>query len=152
MKKYCIISYSDERGIGAVNVCDSKEEAIREAKDAWVRLTPSERQTMNEFCVAECPIVNDEPDTTEYSPVWDALNYYYIDYGTGSNVYAMYDLDVAMRAADEGIAYTQTDVKIYEGDNLIAFRHWYGVECPEDEAGGDVIDYGTGYYAEWRVL
>lgn len=75
---------------------------------------------------------------------------YYINYGTGAgNECVDGTLDEAKKAAEEGLTYTQTDVKIQteEGDDVAVLR-WYGVQPEED----DVVTtkFGdSGFYAEW---
>lgn len=75
---------------------------------------------------------------------------YYINYGTGAgNEYVEGTIDDAKKAAEDGLAYTQTDVKIQTEDGEdVAVLNWYGVS-PEEN---DVVtarfgDYG--FYGEW---
>lgn len=58
-------------------------------------------------------------------------------------------IDDAKKAAEDGLAYTQTDVKIQTEDGGdVAVLNWYGISPEED----DVVtarfgDYG--FYGEW---
>lgn len=78
---------------------------------------------------------------------------YYINYGTGAgDEYIDGTLEEAKKVAEDGLAYTQEDVKIQteEGD-VVAVLRWYGVK-PEDD---DVVtakfgDYG--FYGEWCTV
>lgn len=75
---------------------------------------------------------------------------YFINYGTGAgNEYVEGTLDEAKKVAEDGLSYTQTDVKVQteDGDD-VAILKWYGVQPGED----DIItaqfgDYG--FYSEW---
>lgn len=84
---------------------------------------------------------------------------YYIRYGTGAGDEEVEGtLAEAMRKADEGAAYTQHNIEIYQRGSLhVAVRHWFGVSFdPNDEANryitaDDVIEIGDGYYDAWKV-
>lgn len=76
---------------------------------------------------------------------------YYVNYGTGAgNEYVEGTLDDAKKVAEDGLAYTQTDVKIQTEDGEdVAVLPWYGVVPEED----DVItaSFGDfGFYEEWH--
>ena len=81
---------------------------------------------------------------------------YFINYGTGAgDEYVEGTLAEAKKAADEGAAYTQENIKILEGDNVAAVRRWYGTEFdPDDYENGeaaDVIRFGSfGHFGEWQ--
>ena len=81
---------------------------------------------------------------------------YFINYGTGAgDEYVDGTLANAKKAADEGVAYTGENVKIFDGDNVAAMRRWYDtVFNPDDYDNGeaaDVIRFGTfGHYGEWQ--
>lgn len=80
---------------------------------------------------------------------------FYIDYGTGAgNEIIEGTIEDAKREADEGICYTQTDCKIYEGEsndgNLIVTRHWWGCEPTDEDEEDDIIKVGGGFYSEWQ--
>lgn len=75
---------------------------------------------------------------------------YYINYGTGAgNEYVDGTLEDAKKVAEDGLAYTQTDVRIQTEDGEdVAVLNWYGVK-PE---GDDVVTarFGDfGFYGEW---
>lgn len=75
---------------------------------------------------------------------------YHINYGTGvGNEYVDGTLEDAKKAAEQGLAYTQTDVKIQTEDGEdVAVLKWYGVQPEED----DVVTarFGdSGFYGEW---
>lgn len=79
------------------------------------------------------------------------MNKYYINYGTGAgNEYIKGTLEEAKKVAEDGLAYTQTDVKIQTEDGEdVAALNWYGVQPEED----DVVTarFGDrGFYGEWR--
>ncbi|RUS47851.1 hypothetical protein ELR57_07070 [Cohnella sp. AR92] len=73
-----------------------------------------------------------------------------IDYGTGVIHTVEGDLNDAKTAALEGMAYTQTDVKILnENGAEILVSHWYGVEPSEDDEV--LAQFGSyGFYSEWQ--
>ncbi len=75
---------------------------------------------------------------------------YYINYGTGAgNEFVDGTLEEAKKAAEEGLAYTQEDVKIQTEDGEdVAVLKWYGVQPEED----DIVTarFGDeGFYGEW---
>lgn len=78
---------------------------------------------------------------------------YYIDYGTGAgNEYVEGTLDEAKKVAEDGLSYTQTDVKVQTEDGEdVAILKWYGVQPSEDDVvTAQFGDYG--FYSEWRDL
>lgn len=93
---------------------------------------------------------------------------YYVNFNTGVGDETVNGtLEDAMKIADEGVAYTQEDIEIYEVGshqdengqyrlNLVAIRHWWGVEYDPEETEDDeseVICFGTfGHYGSWNVL
>lgn len=75
---------------------------------------------------------------------------YYINYGTGAgNEYIDGTLDEAKKAAEDGLAYTQADVKIQTEDGEdVAVLNWYGVKAEDDDVvTAQFGDYG--FYGEW---
>lgn len=80
---------------------------------------------------------------------------YYIDYNTGAgNQEFVGTLTEAKAEADEGAAYTQKDISIYDAESRdankepITKRYWYGTEAYEDEE--NIISFGDfGFYADW---
>lgn len=75
---------------------------------------------------------------------------YYVNFGTGAgDEWVDGALEDAKKVAEDGLAYTQTDVKIQTEDGEdVAVLNWYGVKPEED----DVVtarfgDYG--FYGEW---
>lgn len=76
---------------------------------------------------------------------------YYVNYGTGAGDEVVDGtIDEAKKVAEDGIAYTQTDIKIQteEGED-VAVLPWYGVAPEED----DVVTarFGDfGFYGEWH--
>ena len=75
---------------------------------------------------------------------------YYINYGTGAgNEFVDGTLEEAKKAAEEGLAYTQEDVKIQTEDGEdVAVLKWYGVQPEED----DIVTarFGDeGFYGDW---
>lgn len=83
---------------------------------------------------------------------------FYIDFGTGAGNFYEESLEKAMEAADEEVAYTQQDIKIYAvdengyiNDNLEMVRIWCGYEYrPEEEPCENPICFGTfGFYSDW---
>lgn len=78
---------------------------------------------------------------------------YYIDYGTGAgNEYVEGTLDEAKKVAEDGLSYTQTDVKVQTEDGEdVAILKWYGVQPNEDDVvTAQFGDYG--FYSEWSDL
>lgn len=78
---------------------------------------------------------------------------YYINYGTGAgNECVDGTLDEAKKVAEQGLAYTQTDVRIQTEDGEdVSVLNWYGVAPEED----DVVTarFGDfGFYGEWVEL
>lgn len=78
---------------------------------------------------------------------------YLVNFGTGAgNETVNGTIENAKRVAEDGLAYTQTDVKIQTQDGEdVAVLPWYGV-APEDD---DVVtarfgDYG--FYGEWYEM
>lgn len=75
---------------------------------------------------------------------------YYINYGTGAgNEYVEGPLEDAKKTAEEGLSYTQEDVKIQTEDGeVVAVLKWYGVKPEED----DIVtaQFGEyGFYGDW---
>lgn len=75
---------------------------------------------------------------------------YYINYGTGAgNEYVDGTLEDAKRVAEDGLAYTQTDVKIQTEDGEdVSVLNWHEMQPEED----DVVTarFGDhGFYGEW---
>lgn len=75
---------------------------------------------------------------------------YFINYGTGAgNEEVDGTIEDAKRVAEDGLSYTQTDVKIQTEDGEdVAVLNWYGVQPEED----DVVTarFGDfGFYGEW---
>ncbi len=78
---------------------------------------------------------------------------YYIDYGTGAgNEYLEGTLGEAKKVAEDGLSYTQTDVKVWTEDGEdVAILKWYGVQPNEDDVvAAQFGDYG--FYSEWSDL
>lgn len=78
---------------------------------------------------------------------------YYINYGTGvGNEWIDGSLEDAKRVAEEGLAYTQTDIKIQTEDGEdVSILNWYGVlPCEDDVITAQFGDYG--FYGEWIDL
>ena len=78
---------------------------------------------------------------------------YYINYNTGAGNETAESLSEAKRLADEGAAYTQRNITIYDDDgNEVAGRIWYG--CMTDvELCEDPITFGDfGFYGDWYDL
>lgn len=76
---------------------------------------------------------------------------YYVNFGTGAgNEWVEGTLSEAQKVAEDGLAYTQTDVKIQTEDGKdVAVLPWWGV-TPEDD---DVVTarFGDfGFYGEWQ--
>lgn len=74
----------------------------------------------------------------------------YINYGTGAgNEYVEGTLEDAKKTAEEGLSYTQEDVKIQTEDGeVVAVLKWYGVKPEED----DIVtaQFGEyGFYGDW---
>lgn len=97
-------------------------------------------------------------DTIKQTNKMEALkmaNTYWIRYGTGAGDEEIVGtLDDAKRAADDGAAYTQTDIVIEDDDgNEITRRRWYGVELTEDDMTADEDEYiifgSFGFFAPW---
>ena len=75
---------------------------------------------------------------------------YYINYGTGAgDEYVDGTIEDAKKVAEDGLAYTQTDVKIQTEDGEdVAVLNWYGVKPEENDAvTAQFGDYG--FYGEW---
>lgn len=79
---------------------------------------------------------------------------YDIKFNTGAGDFTLAGtLEEAKAAADDGAAYTQQNIEIYEGASLVAHRPWIGIafdpdvtEYTEDE----VIQFGSfGHYGAW---
>ena len=83
-------------------------------------------------------------------------NRFYVQYSTGAGDFCTKsnDLNGAMIEADAGAAYTQCDIKIIRGNDLVAIRKWNGSAfdgSTSDEV--DIIDFGSfGYYGEWIIM
>lgn len=76
--------YRDSKGIGTNKMFRTKEEAIKEARDAWDHLSEADKDSYRkddfaEFYVAEFPLEWDAekleyvPATSDYSPEWSAI-------------------------------------------------------------------------------
>lgn len=76
--------YRDKRGAGSRKMFATKEEALKEAKDAWESMTDYDRESYKKdnfamFYVAEYPLEWDEdemefvPATDDYTEEWSAL-------------------------------------------------------------------------------
>lgn len=76
--------YRDKRGTGSRKMFATKEEALKEAKDAWESMTDYDRDSYKKdafamFYVAEYPLEWDEdemefvPATDDYTEEWSAL-------------------------------------------------------------------------------
>ncbi len=86
---------------------------------------------------------------------------YLIDYNTGAGNNFADSIEDAKQKADEGAAYTQKDIVIYEGKSNtptsewkeILRRNWWGVPFdPEEteETKEEIIQFGSfGYYGAW---
>lgn len=77
---------------------------------------------------------------------------YRVDYQTGAGNFEADTLGEAMDLADQGAAYTQKDIIIYdENGEEAARRQWWGV--PTDaETQKDPIEFGCfGYYSDWII-
>ena len=76
---------------------------------------------------------------------------YRVDYQTGSGNFEAASLGEAMDLADQGAAYTQKDIIIYdEDDNEAARRQWWGAPLDADQT--DPIEFGCfGYYSDWII-
>lgn len=75
---------------------------------------------------------------------------YYINYGTGAgNEYVEGTLEDAKKVAEDGLSYTQTDVKVQTEDGEdVAILKWYGVQPEKDDVvTAQFGDYG--FYGEW---
>ena len=83
-------------------------------------------------------------------------NRFYVQYSSGAGKFCAMsdDLNGAMIEADAGAAYTQCDIKIIRGNDLVAIRKWNDSAfdgSTSDEV--DIIDFGSfGYYGEWIVM
>ena len=81
---------------------------------------------------------------------------YTIDYGTGIKETVVGTLEEAEKAADDGAAYTQCSIRIFDEDGTqVAIRQWWGTEFDpdlyEDGEDTDVITFGTfGYFDVWN--
>lgn len=80
---------------------------------------------------------------------------YTINYHTGVGNTEEETLELAMKKADEGAAYTQQNITIEdETGNVVAVRKWWGVGYdPEqtEDAPEDIIQFGNfGYYGAWE--
>lgn|GEM_PF-864274 len=74
----------------------------------------------------------------------------FIDFNTGAGNGWADTLEEAMELAEEGLAYTQQPVTVYDGEREVARLPWYGVE-PEE---GEVVTahFGNyGFYGEWII-
>lgn len=97
---------------------------------------------------------------------------YYVNYMTGDGMFfAGETLDEAIEEADNGAAYTQKDIHIYEGEwdeeeemlldeKLVAYRRWCGVDIDvvsegieggmDEEEYDNAIKFGDfGFYGAW---
>lgn len=63
------------------------------------------------------------------------------------------DLQEAMAIAEEWATYSQSDLKIYDGDKLVALSKWWGVAYDaEIDPSEPVATFGQyGYYAGWQT-
>ena len=84
------------------------------------------------------------------------MNRYYIDYGTGEGNEAVAgSLNTAKAIADNGAAFTQQDIVIYDANGVeIARRRWWNVDYDPDateETQAEVIQFGTyGFFGAWH--
>lgn len=80
---------------------------------------------------------------------------YYIDYNTIPPYAAEAEtLEEAMKEADEGAAYTQQPIEIYnENGKVYARRQWWGITpSDEDYEKGDIIEFDSyGFYDVWQT-
>lgn len=79
---------------------------------------------------------------------------YIINYKNGITKECEGTLEQAKKFADDGAAYTQSDIAIENKDGeTVAIRRWYGVPyAPDvtDETDDEIIQLGTfGYYSGW---
>jgi hypothetical protein len=77
------------------------------------------------------------------------MSKFFVDYNTGAGNFEYEGtLDEAKKAAEEGLAYTQQSVKIFENDEPVAILPWWGTQPEEDEIV--TCQFGSfGYYGEW---
>jgi len=76
---------------------------------------------------------------------------YYIDYCTGAgNEWVDGTLEDAMKTAEEGLAYTQQPVIIFDEEhNEVARLPWWGVS-PKEEDIVTALFGNYGFYGEWQ--
>lgn len=79
---------------------------------------------------------------------------YIINYKNGITEECEGTLEQAKKIADDGAAYTQSDIVIANKDGEeVAIRRWYGVPYDPDatdDAEDEVIQFGTfGHYSGW---
>ncbi len=76
---------------------------------------------------------------------------YYVNFGTGAgDEWVDGTLEDAKKAAENGLAYTQTDVRIQTEDGEdVAVLKWYGVEPGEDDVVAARFG-NSGFYGEWQ--
>ncbi|WP_040205333.1 hypothetical protein [Neobacillus jeddahensis] len=75
---------------------------------------------------------------------------YFINYHTGAGnlIVEVNEIDEAKRIAEEGVAYTQTQITIETLDGeVITESRWWGVEPEEDSNVLEII--GDGYFQTW---
>jgi len=77
---------------------------------------------------------------------------YTVNYNTGIIEEIEGELHEVMEAVDDGAAYTQQDVVIYNDlGNEVARRRWWGTELDPEYADGDEITFGDfGHYTGWE--
>lgn len=76
---------------------------------------------------------------------------YYINYNTGAGNFEFEGtLEEAMKAAEEGLCYTQQNVSIELDGEQVAYLPWWGAQPEEDEVV--TCQFGSfGYYGEWVI-
>lgn len=81
---WAFCEYRDSRGTGSFKLFKEESDALEHAKACWEGLSETERRSYkasqgNDFFVAFLPLVWDAeteeyyPDTSAYTPIWDAL-------------------------------------------------------------------------------
>ena len=159
---YVFAEYSDHKGTGTESIYEKLEDAKSVAKGLWTSMTRAEREEYTEYPgswfyagVAEQRMDDGgEWVTVGWTPVYDAVNHYFINYHTGAgDEWVSDDIILAMDTADKHAAYTQRDISIMEDGVELFRRTWYGVE-PSDEERElfNVIEIGEGFYADWTEV
>lgn len=84
---------------------------------------------------------------------------YSVEYFTGAGDFEYYGtLEEVLEKADNGISYTQKDVRIISDDGETILRFWIPVEYDEFEGftleeEKEIIFFGKfGYYTPWRGI